>query len=386
MNAALSIESVLRRTIGLDPVTVGATRLELAVRDRMAACGITDRAAYATHLVASGDELQELIEAVVVPETFFFREPAALATLADMVRNGDLLAAPGQPLEVLSLPCASGEEPYSIAIALLAAGCASESFCIDGVDVNRKAVRRAREATYGAGSFRVDAARYAEWFEKTADGTTVRPDVRDVVRVEQGNVLAPDFAPPRALYDAIFCRNLLIYFDVQAQQRTLTLIARHLRPGGVLFVAAADAFAVRQAAFAPIAIDAACAFRPRAAAIGVPRGQPSIKGVTGRSDRALTPAATSTGAPRTSAEGHDDTAAADAAGANPQLYVLLGAMHESKGDIVQAEECYRRAVYLQPDRADALLHLSLLYQQRGDDQGAARLRTRAQRARQGGAS
>lgn len=435
MNALARIQGLLRRTIGLDPTSLGDRPMELVARRRLAASGDSDLDAYATRLTNDADELRELIETVIVPETFFFREPAALIALTDMVRRRRAVVTVGKPLRVLSVACSSGEEPYSIAIALIASGCSPDAIRVDGLDVSRVAVQRARQATYRESSFRGEWHEYREYFVETANGMAVRDDVRARVFVEQGNIVAPHYALPHDSYDVVFCRNLLIYFDSPAQERALAFIARHLRAGGVLFVAAADAFAVRKAGFVPIAIDAACAFRmPDAGAAGTtlpcaftanreatstapttsratPLGMRVESSATPRRTRAQTPgrssanrmasvatearaanAATSAShlaelanAGRLHEAATLGESAFDSAGADAAFFALLGTVHAARGDADRAEVCYRRAIYLEPRHSDALLHLALLFERQGERAAAARLLTRAQRAASGGA-
>ena len=115
------IEALLKERIGLDAASVGRGTIERAVEERRQAMGADDPATYWNLLHAVPDELQALIESVVVPETWFFRHREALLALARFAAQRVFGA--GEPmLRILSLPCSTGEEPYSIAMALLDAG------------------------------------------------------------------------------------------------------------------------------------------------------------------------------------------------------------------------------------------------------------------------
>src|ERR1051326_8763307 len=102
--------------MGLDVATVGHSALDHAVRSRMNACGLRDMESYWERLQSSKVELQELIETVVVPETWFFRDREAFSGFVKLVMEDWLPAHVGRMLRVLSVPCSSGEEPYSIAM------------------------------------------------------------------------------------------------------------------------------------------------------------------------------------------------------------------------------------------------------------------------------
>jgi chemotaxis protein methyltransferase WspC len=436
MNALERIEQHLQRTIGIDPSIVGPSRIEGAAQRRRMACGLRDLEAYARRVLVDAVELQELVDAVVVRETYFLRDRAALTALGGMVHSGRLSASLDRPLRVLSVPCSSGEEPYSIAMTLLDAGCAPHTLRIDGVDVSREAVRRARTAVYDARSFRGASVSCLPHFVQTIEGSVPRPDVRGCVRIELGNVLAADFAPPHVQYDVIFCHNLLIYFDATTQQRVISVLLRFLAREGVLFVAAADAFSVRSAGLVPMALSGCAVFRRpeterdddlAAAGVGaratVRRAQAGLRVRSGSGTalgrrpvsttglgsarrphaaaesaaRGISPAGTGVATIGPEAPRHGEIAmladagrleeaarAGDAALASADsdasLFALVGTVHEALGDAERAETCYRRALYLEPTHADALLHFSLLLEQRGNYLMAARLRTRARRA------
>ena len=124
-------EELLKQSMGLDVASVGSSTVARAVQVRASACGLDDVRTYWQFVSASPKELQALTEAVVVPETWFFRDRAAFAAMARMTLNEWLPSNPEGVLRLLSLPCSSGEEPYSIAMALLDAGFPSKRYRID---------------------------------------------------------------------------------------------------------------------------------------------------------------------------------------------------------------------------------------------------------------
>ena len=166
-----------------------------------------------------------------MPETWFFRDREAFAALALTVYEDWLGAHPEDHLRLLSLPSSTGEEPYSMAMALLDAGFPANRFRVDAVDISARALARAGHAVYGKNSFRGNELGFRDrHFEATAHGYRLSDAVRRQVQFQQGNLLAAGFLPGVESYDVIFCRNVLIYFDRAAQDRALTVLVRLLTP------------------------------------------------------------------------------------------------------------------------------------------------------------
>jgi chemotaxis protein methyltransferase WspC len=119
-------ENLLKEAIGLDAASVGSAAIERAVHLRMEALGLKRSDDYWRKLCSLKQERQEFIEAVVVPETWFFRDPDAFASLVRVVNEELRTSVPLRPLRLLSVPCSSGEEPYSMAMSLLEGGLAPQ--------------------------------------------------------------------------------------------------------------------------------------------------------------------------------------------------------------------------------------------------------------------
>ena len=152
--AYVQIEELLQQTMGLDVASIGTSAVERAVLARAAECKLDGAVAYLARLRSSAAELQALIEAVVVPETWFFRDMHAYAALVRIAQEEWLRAHPESVLRLLSVPCSTGEEPYSMAMALADAGFPAERYRIDAVDISARCLRRATTALYGRNSFR----------------------------------------------------------------------------------------------------------------------------------------------------------------------------------------------------------------------------------------
>lgn len=399
------IEDFLRQEMGLDAGTTSASHVVNAVRRRMAACAQTDIIAYLARLLESPAEQESLIEEVVVPETWFFREQNAFRALRRFVIRDWLPAVPpGAVLRVLSLPCSTGEEAWSIAMALVDAGLPLRRFHIDAVDISQQALARARRAVYGANSFRGDETGFRErFFTREGERHVLKASLRQQVSFLQGNLLDADFLPGQGLYDVIFCRNLLIYFDHATQVRAVKVLTRLLRPQGVIFVGHAESCLMLDQGYVPLSMPRAFGFR-RAAATRAHKWQ--VQPLASR--RKPAPAAPPVAPAKKKAEAKprvetdpleqafalaNEGRLAEAArlcearlqhdAASVRACYLLGLIHEAAGDVHEAEACLRKAVYLQPDHQEALVHLALLVERRGDGMAARQLRQRASRHARG---
>jgi chemotaxis protein methyltransferase WspC len=205
--------------------------------------------------------MRELIEDVVIPETSFFRDPESFMSLSDAIVTTWLPTHRGQVLRILSAPCSTGEEPYSIAMALLDAGLSSEQFQVEALDISTKALAIGTRASYGQNSFRNKNLDFRDrYFRKEKDCYQLADSVRRRVRFEQGNLLADDFLIAKS-YDVIFCRNVLIYFDVPAQKQVIRTLSRLLAPQGLLFVGASEASLLRETGFVSASATATSAYR-----------------------------------------------------------------------------------------------------------------------------
>ena len=260
MSLTGTVLTMLQQRIGLDPASIGPAMIERAVRGRATLCAGGNLENYLRELDGNQTEFQALVDAVVVPETWFFRYPESLAAMTDVALRR-LAARPDAQLRILSLPCSTGEEPYSIAMALLSAGVAPVRFAIDAVDISEGNIEAARQAVYGRNSFRGGDLSFRDrHFSLTEHGYLLSPAVRAQVKLHLANLLSPALALPLAAYDLVFCRNLLIYFDVATQIRSIQILTGLARQDGLLFVGPAEASVLTRLRHRSIGVPMAFAF------------------------------------------------------------------------------------------------------------------------------
>lgn len=404
---------LLKASIGLDVASIGSSCIERAVQERQSACGLEDRGAYWEHVCARPTELQALIEAVVVPETWFFRDREAFTALAGIGHEEWLRGSATRVLQLLSLPSSTGEEPFSMAMALLDAGVPPDRFRIDAVDISGRAIARADRAVYGKNSFRGHELSFrGRHFDATPDGYRLKDAVRRQVHFQQANLLAADFCPGVEIYDVVFCRNLLIYFDRPTQDRAVAVLERLLASKGTLFVAPSETGLVLTHDFVSAKMALAFAFRKSSAASpsSKPRADRPVRrpstprpaaapGPPIRVTRAAPQAPRAEPQPPASGERQsgldramrlaDQGRFAEAAscceahlrqhGPSAQAFHLMALVRDASGNQSDASDYYRKALYLDPDHHEALVHFALLVEQQGDASRAQALRNRARR-------
>ena len=193
---------------------------------------------------AAQGEWLNVMNALSVPETYFWREMDQVRALVEWVVPR-WFAEPGAgPLRVWSAACATGEEPLTIAMALDQAGWLGRAPVeIYASDASPAAIEKARRGVYRERSFRnLPAELRARYFTQEGATKTWRVDARLHAAVRWGVVNLMDEAEvaPRASANVIFCRNVFIYFSGQSIGRTVRTFAAHIRPPGYLFVAASE--------------------------------------------------------------------------------------------------------------------------------------------------
>ncbi|MFF5227940.1 CheR family methyltransferase [Dactylosporangium sp. NPDC000521] len=204
--------------------------------------------------------LQELTNQLTVNETYFMREDYQFDALLDPVLPQVLAAAtqagrPNGPIRILSLPCSTGEEPYSIAMRLL-----EEWPPIDRVDVEIHAadidsdvLDRARHGSYGERSLqRVPKPWLAKYFHAVGAGRfQIDQGIRDAVTFHRMNVCDTPSMRSFTDFDIVFCRNVLIYFDELSSRRAAENLFGAMRPGGFLFLGHAESMSRISPIFTP---------------------------------------------------------------------------------------------------------------------------------------
>lgn len=412
MNLVATAAELLSRRLGLLPDLLGKDAIKRALDVIFKDGQAENPELVATRLQQDGsEEWQTLVDEVVVPETWFFRHRESFRFLAAYATAKWSPAHPVRSLQVLCVPCASGEEPYSIVMALMNAGLEASRIHIEAADVSERLLGKARLATYGKASFREEIGDFrGKYFYDCEDGWRVKEEVVRLVRFEKANLLDLSLFRQRAPYDVIFCRNALIYLNENARHEIVSRIRELLDEEGLIFTGSSELTHFCTSGFVPV--DYALSFACR-------KGQPkptrdarshqNAAVITAKAHanagtrRAPPPNANRPAEARESplplprfqqAEQLADRGDLDGAIAlcerlledgvkDPKVYALLGVINESRGAVQSAEDHFRKALYLAPDHYESLLHMSLLCELSGDLDSAQRYRARARRALSG---
>ncbi|NYE61204.1 chemotaxis protein methyltransferase WspC [Duganella sp. 1224] len=241
-------QSLLRQATGLN---LSKSVVDRAIKNRMAQTDVADADAYLQRMTPA--EMTALVELVVVPESWFYRDPQAFNAMTDFVR-ARLAAEPERQIRILSIPCAGGEEPYTIAMVLTDAGIPPDQFKVDAFDISPTCVARAKSGIYGRNAFRAQELAFRDLhFTSAGDGDyRVNDDIRQQVRFKQGNLLAFDLTARAGYYDVVFCRNLLIYFDKPTTKAAIAKLRALLADDGQLYAGYAEVPSFCQHGFTPL--------------------------------------------------------------------------------------------------------------------------------------
>jgi chemotaxis protein methyltransferase WspC len=369
----------------------------------------------------SEEQRQRLIDEMVVGETWFFRDKGPFDYLIQYARKCIASLAPREVLSVLSAPCSTGEEPYSIVMALFQAGLPPGAFCVDAVDVSFRSLDLARNAVYGRNSFREPIGeKYRTYFLDQEKGKQVTGQVVRQVKFMRENLILPGFPESHGPYHIIFCRNFLIYLTEEVRKRVFQSIDRLLIPGGLLFTGHSEMVFWQRNGYLPIRSERSFGLskpnpskhhlsvfleerapvfkvqencrgnQMKVEVLGEAAGDVRAALISDQQDNKDEKAevfceAKLLEARRLADKGELEQAIrlcrayTEEAGPSADAYCLMGMILEAANDLAQAESFFLKAIYLDPGHYESLIHVSLLFQRRGDVRKAALYRERAGR-------
>lgn len=261
------LAALLLERVGLKITPDGYYGLKLALRARLPATRLFNADAYVELLSRDGgdEELRALLPLVTVGKTDFFRDAHQFAALEKIVVPEMLgrARAEGRKVRVWSAGCATGEEPYSVAMLAADAQARADVFDIWATDLNPAAIESAQRGIFPLRRMGgVTDGRVERYFDMTAQGYVVNDTLRALVRFEDHNLAAPVFvAVESKSFDLILCRNVIIYFDEPTIRSLLDRFYEALRPGGYLFLGYSETLFKMSARYQMVEMEGAFVYR-----------------------------------------------------------------------------------------------------------------------------
>jgi chemotaxis protein methyltransferase CheR len=232
-------EFVYRRT-GMVFTEAKRYYVQRRINDRMAATGATSFPSYFARLRSDANgEVEQFINAFTVNETYFYREDHQLQCLTNDILPARIQSKrKGDPIRIWSVPCSTGEEPYSIAMWLLDNWALVDAYDIEivGSDIDTKVLEAAEAGVFGRRALmRLTPEIIGRYFtELDEERWAILDDLRQSVRFTPVNLVEPAQTRPHGQFDVIFCRNVLIYFDDASRRIAAENLFENLAPGGFI--------------------------------------------------------------------------------------------------------------------------------------------------------
>jgi chemotaxis protein methyltransferase CheR len=241
---------------------------ERRLRERVKALGLSDFTQYYHYLKYhphAQAELEEAIEALVTNETYFFREEYQLrAFRSDVLPSirSRALERGSRRVVFWSAGCSTGEEVYTIAILVARSGLFEGwDVRVFGSDISRRVLAIARRGVYPPSSFRVMPPEFLEYFTEEPEGMRIHPKIRAMCQFGHLNLLERGKMALLGNVDAIFCRNVLIYFDLESRRRVVDALYERLHPGGYLLLGHSESLLRVSTAFEIVSLSTDLVYR-----------------------------------------------------------------------------------------------------------------------------
>ncbi|HPO63113.1 MAG TPA: CheR family methyltransferase, partial [Candidatus Kapabacteria bacterium] len=380
-------------------------------------------------LISGAINKQTIIEEITVPETWFFRDFETFNFLKERI-NKKNHTTNNEKISFLSAPCATGEEAYSIAIQLLEAGLIPDSFSITALDISEKSLQFAKEGIYSKSSFRIEIDFLKKYFTEDNGKLLISDRIKKLVQFRCENLISNDFLNSYDNFDYIFCKNVLIYLNESARQKVLFNLDKKLKKDGIIFSGHSEFMIFQNYGFQPINYPGAYAFTKKS---NIPilkkihdssvnktynisqnkeifknserqkqnlYGKSIIKkeisnksaddeainslNITEKQEISNSISNNSIELIRNYANQSKFEEAMEICSEminknsiNDEVYFLVGLIYEAQNKLDLSEQNYNKALYLNPNHYEAVVHLSLIYEKQGNIKQASLFKERA---------
>ena len=371
------IAQLFARRIGVNIECIGEMSFEKIISDKTRELQINDYGEYYNRLTNSPQDFQDFVEQLIVPETWFFRNPSSFEFLQyyiSQVLMPSLKEA--RPIRILSIACSSGEEPFSIAIQLLESGLKPQQFMIDGIDISQLALKKSDDGLYTKYSFRginYDDPRLRTYFETQGDSYKIKNYASSCVSFHYGNILDESLLIYEYYYDIIFCKNLFIYMIPSAQEKLLFNINKLLLRKGVFIVSPVETALIKKAGYFSYPYPRSFAFQKKVFFGKLKKDKEVMKELLPRQGKieATTNFIKEEENQLIKAKEYADSGKFEEAacicnkyltvtGPNATAYFILGLIKHASDKDDEAEGYFLKTIYLEPKHYEALIYLALL--------------------------
>lgn len=233
-----TIADIVKSVAGIDLPDSKATLVYSRLSKRLRERKLVNFSDYCKLVQSDAEELNRMIAAITTNVTKFFREAHHFEHLKkNVVESMSLHLRKGERLRIWSAACSTGQEPYSIALSILEQLPDAPKWDIRvlATDINRDVIEHGRKGLYQLDEIAsVPAGLRTRYFQAVSGGVQVSEEVKKLVTFRQLNLMEP--WPMRGKFNAIFCRNVVIYFDRPTQDRLWRRLADNLEPGGSLYI------------------------------------------------------------------------------------------------------------------------------------------------------
>lgn len=366
----------LENYCGIDYELIGKGSIASLIKKRQIECSLPSDEAYFDFLSKNNNEFNAFVEGLLIPETWFFRDSNPFLYLSDFSKKFEINKT---FLRILSIPCATGEETYSIAMTLINTGWSTNSFSVHGVDLGQKFIEIAQKGIYSKKSFHSkDYCEKSKYFDQIDDNFfSIKKSVQDPVHFMHGNIIDPKLLNSSPLFHAIFARNILIYLSLDARKKALANIDRLLLPNGRLFLGHADDISLLSDKFKPTGPPSAFVFEkslPTKQNFTFIQNKPNLKKRASKDPipTAIPPPINTNSELLEQAQQLANQGLFQQAkefcnkhikihGPSAEPYFLIGQIFAAQNKLDSAEEAYKKAIYLNNKHVNALFQLELLY-------------------------
>lgn len=366
---------------------------------RMEALELETVAAYEQYITESNVEFQLFIEGIVNTETWFFRDVGLFSSLIESVIRPRLSKKSKIPVDILFLPCSSGEEPYTLLMAMDKAEIDLSAVNIVALDISLKAIAKAKEGIYDENSFRGKNLQYRNLYFSTLEEQHYRLDRRFTEKVAflTGNIASSTLPLKPESFDVIVCRNLLMYLHKTAQKKAFEHFYHLLRKDGILILTSVESAIAGRFGYQSHSFRNRGIYYKKNDLTSIVHADArnnihEIKEPAAPEKKTASPANKESECSLETAQYWADVAEYQKAKSlclkylaqhksSAEAHFLMGVIHHAQGNEERAEDFFQKTVYLNPKHHEALIYLSLLCEKKSDPHQAEIFRQWAERCR-----